>query len=119
MTTQQIADRLVELCKAGKFEDAQKELYDDNALSIEPLPMPGMDKETKGLQAIINKGHHFMSMVEETHGIRVSDPVVAPHSFCINLVMDITMKGRDRMDMSELCVYDIKDGKIVTESFHY
>jgi len=27
------------------------------------------------------------------------------------------MKGKGRMNMSELCVYQVKDGKIVAESF--
>jgi len=28
------------------------------------------------------------------------------------------MKGKERMNMAELCVYEIKDGKIVSEHFH-
>jgi limonene-1,2-epoxide hydrolase len=32
--------------------------------------------------------------------------------------LDVTMKGQGRMDMSELCVYDVKDGKIISEQFH-
>jgi hypothetical protein len=30
----------------------------------------------------------------------------------------MTMKGQGRMNMGELCVYDVKDGKIVSEAFH-
>ena len=36
MTTVEIANRLAELCKSGDFEGAQKELYADDAVSIEP-----------------------------------------------------------------------------------
>ena len=35
MKIEQIAQRLVELCREGKFEQAQKELYADDAISIE------------------------------------------------------------------------------------
>jgi len=51
MTTGQIASRLAELCRQGQFEAAQKELYAENAVSIEPEAMPDFPKETKGLRA--------------------------------------------------------------------
>jgi limonene-1,2-epoxide hydrolase len=31
--------------------------------------------------------------------------------------MDLTMKGQGRMQMSEVCVYEVKDDKIVSEQF--
>ncbi len=117
MTTQEIADRLVELCTQGQFETAQKELFADDAISIEPEAMGGFEKETKGLDAIIAKGHQFTAMVEETHGAQVSEPLVSGNSFATTLTMDITMKGKGRSTMAELCVYQVKDGKIVSEQF--
>jgi hypothetical protein len=30
----------------------------------------------------------------------------------------VTMKGKPRQKMTELCVYDVKDGKIIAEEFH-
>ena len=118
MTTQEIADRLVELCKKGEFETAQKELFSTEAVSIEPFASPAFEKETKGLDAIIEKGKKFMSMVEETHSMSLSDPMVAGTSFALLLKMDVTMKERGRQEMAEVCVYDVKEGKIVCESFH-
>ena len=118
MTTKEIAARLVALCREGKFEEAQKELYADNAFSIEPYTTPDFPQETKGLPAILEKGRRFMAMVEITHKLEVSEPVVAGSSFACVMRLDITMKGKGRMDMSELCVYDVKDGKIVSEAFH-
>ncbi len=49
MSTQQIASRLAELCSKGKFEAAQKELFADDAVSIEPQATAEFAKETKGL----------------------------------------------------------------------
>jgi hypothetical protein len=117
MTTQQIANRLAELCRLGQYEAAQKELYADDAISIEPYETPEFAKETKGLDAIIEKGHKFESMVEEMHGGDVSEPLVAGNTFAFVLSMDMTMKGKGRMNMSELCVYQVKDGKVVSEEF--
>ncbi len=117
MTTADIANRLVQFCKKGDFEAAQKELYADDAVSIEPHGTPDFEKETKGLDAIIEKGKKWSSLLEENHGTRVSDPLVADKSFSITMYMDVTMKGHGRMQMTELCIYNVKDGKIVSEQF--
>jgi len=117
MNVTEVAERLVAHCRQGHWEAAQKELYANEAVSIEPEPTPAFPKETRGLSAIIEKGHKFESMVEQTHSIAVSAPLIAGDSFVFVLSMDLTMKGQGRMQMSELCVYETKDGKIVSERF--
>ena len=117
MNTQAIANRLVELCRKGDFEAAQKELFSQDAVSVEPYATPDFQKETKGLPAILEKGQKWESMVEQMHGMDVSDPLIAANSFACTMHLDITTKGRGRMDMTELCVYNVKDGKIVSEEF--
>ena len=117
MNTQQIAARLSELCSQGQFEAAQKELFADDAVSIEPRGTPDVPKETKGLRAIIEKGHKWGSMVEKIHGCRTSAPLVTGNAIAMALTMDVTMKGRGRMKLEELCAYEVKDGKIVSEQF--
>jgi hypothetical protein len=117
MTTTEIANRLVELCSQGQFEQAQKELYAEDAVSIEPHGTPDFQQETKGLDAILEKGQKWASMVEEYHGMKVSQPLVGENSFAVTMFMDVTMKQRGRMAMTELCVYNVKDGKVVSEQF--
>ena len=41
MTTQEVANRLVELCRIGQIDQAQAELFADDATSIEPNDMMG------------------------------------------------------------------------------
>ena len=118
MTTKEIADRLVALCREAKYEQAQKELYADNCVSKEPYATPAFAQETRGLPAIIEKGRKFVAMIEQVHSTSVSEPIVAGSSFACVMRLDVTMKGQGRMDMSELCVYDVKDGKVVSEEFH-
>jgi ketosteroid isomerase-like protein len=120
VNTEAIAKRLVELCREGKYEDAQRELYAEDAQSIEPegLP-PGALGSVQGLSAIYEKGRQFNAMIEAVHGGSVSEPVIADNWFSIALAMDVTMKGRGRMNMSEICVYRVRDGKIVREQFFY
>jgi hypothetical protein len=105
------------LCRQEKWEAAQKELYAPNAVSIEPRETPGFAKETKGLPALLEKGKKFAAMVEKSHSVKVSDPIVAGNAFACTLDMDMTMKGQGRMQMGEVCVYEVKDGKIVSERF--
>jgi hypothetical protein len=93
MTTKEIAARLHDLSAQGKFEDAQKELFAKDAVSIEPETSPGFEKETRGLDAIIKKGHTFDAMVETVHGIKISEPLVAGNAIALTLDMDVTMKG--------------------------
>ena len=118
MTTQEIAARLVELCRQGQYETAQKELYADDAVSIEPEGNP-MSGKTVGLEGIIAKGHQFMSMVEEIHGGTVSDPIIAGDVFAVAATLDATYKNMGRQAMNEICNYKVKDGKIIMEEFVY
>lgn len=118
MTTQKIAQRLAQLCREGAFEKAQKELFADNAVSIEPEQSPGFDKETKGLKSILEKGKKFQGMVEKEYGNTVSEPIVTDSAIAFKLAMDVEMKGKTRSTMEELCVYELKDGKIVSEQFY-
>lgn len=117
MTTPQIATRLVEFCRQGEFETAQKELFANDVVSIEPQASQDFAKETKGLPAIIEKGHKFESMTEKVYGITASEPLVTGNVIAFTLGMDMAMKGAPRSKMEELCLYQVKDGKIISEQF--
>ena len=117
MTTQEIANRLVELCRKGDFKKAQEELYADDAISIEQEASPAFAKETKGKKAIEEKGEKWNAMVEETKSITVSDPLVAANAIALTMRLNVVMKEHGPMDMTEVCVYKIKDGKIASEEF--
>jgi hypothetical protein len=121
MTTKEIANRLAELSRQGKFEQAQDELYADNAESIEPesAAQQGMAVKTKGLDSIRKKGEEWQNMVERIHGLSVSEPIIAGNFFAVAARMDITMKGHPRNASEEMCVYEVQDGKIVHEQFFY
>jgi len=117
MTTQQVANRLAELCRKGEFDTAYKELFADNAASIEPEGMHGFEKETHGLDNLFKKSAQFGQMVEAVHSVEISDPIVVASTFALKLTMDATMKGQPRGTMTEICLYKLKDGKIISEEF--
>jgi hypothetical protein len=117
MTTAEIAGRLADLCRQGQFEAAQKELFAQDAVSIEPYSTPDFEKEVKGLDAIIEKGHKWSEMVTDYHGMKVSEPLIAGDCFALTMWMSVTMKNGGKMEMTELCLYKVKDGKIISEEF--
>jgi limonene-1,2-epoxide hydrolase len=117
METKQIAARLKALCERGEFETCLNELFAPDAVSIEPYAANGFEKETKGLPAIRKKGELWNSLVEEYHGSSISEPIVADGSFALTMNLDVTMKGKGRSTMTELCIYKVKDGKIISEEF--
>lgn len=117
MTTREIADRLVSLCREGKFEVAQRELYAADAVNIEPYGTADFPQETRGLDAILEKGRKLTAMIEQVHALSLSEPLVAGNSFAIAMHLDVTIKGRGRMKMDELCIYEVKGDKVVAERF--
>ena len=117
MTTQEVADKLVEMCRSGQVLDAQSALYADNVVSIEPEHSPFPKAE--GLHAVMEKGKRFADMIEEHHGGSISDPIVIGDHISLGWKMDVTLKDMGRKSMDEICVYKVENGKIVSEQFFY
>ena len=115
-STQQVANRLVELGRKGQIAEIQQELFSDDVVSTEPS---GDNPVAKGLVAIQEKSKKFESMLEAVHGSELTDPIVVGHWFSIGWTFDATMKGQGRQKMEEICVYQVKDGKIVSEQFFF
>ena len=117
MTTQEVADKLVGYCRTGQFENAMKTLYGSHIVSIEPKGAP-MER-VEGFEEVLKKAAFFNDMVEEFHGNEVSDPIVADNFFSCYIKTDATFKEGGRQSMEEICLYQVKDGKIVQEEFFY
>lgn len=118
MTTQEVANRLVELCREGKYEQAIKELYSPDIVSVEAEGAP--NRIVKGLAAIAEKGAKFESMLEKVNSSIVTDPIVAENFFSCAMLMNVQMKGAPvAINMDEICVYTVNNGKIVREEFFY
>jgi hypothetical protein len=118
-TTQEVANRLSELFKEYKWTQVHDELFREDAKSIEPAHSKGM-QTVQGLDAIRKKGEDFNNMVEEMHGGWVSEPIVGGNYIAVSMGMDCTFKGgMGRIKMEEIALYEVKDGKIVSEQFFY
>jgi limonene-1,2-epoxide hydrolase len=116
MNTQEVANKLVQYCREGKNIDAINELYDDNIVSREAeKSIP----ETVGKANVRAKTQQWYDSVEEIHSGEISDAVVADNHFAVTMKMDVTYKKSGRLPMSEVAVFEVKNGKIVAEQFFY
>ncbi len=117
MTTQEIANRLVELCRTGQNNQAYTELFAEDAVAVEPAKWNVPD--TKGVPALLEKSKNWMEDLVEMHESSVSDPIVAGNHFAVTMMVDLTTKSRGRNKMEEVCVYEVENGKIIKEQFFH
>ena len=115
MTTQEIANSIVELCRVGKFEEAYTKHFSKDAKSIEPME----NGVTEGLEAMFAKGAQWAETFE-VHSMEVGDVIVADNYFATTFTLDTTNRQtKERTKSSEIALYRVVDGKVVSEQFFY
>jgi hypothetical protein len=121
MTTQEIAARYYELMNGGKFIEVQDTLYHEDVVCQEPekAASMGMVIITRGREAVKAKGDARRAMIETRHSYTCSEPLVAGEFFSVVLKQDVTFKGKPRMAIEEVGVFQVTDGKVVKEQFFY
>jgi ketosteroid isomerase-like protein len=119
MTTAEVANQLVALCRAGKFLEAIDTLYADNVTSVEAQPWPDSGRETLGKAAVRGKSVWWFEN-NEVHTISVTGPFVSPERFAVVFNFDYTRKADgQRVQFSEAAVYTVENGQIVRDEFLY
>jgi hypothetical protein len=120
MSIQEVASKLVQLCNEGKSDDAVRELYAEDIVSIEGAGSDEMPARIEGLEAVIGKGV-WWSENHEVHTFSATGPFIGHRDdqFVVKFDLDLTPKGADRVQMSEVGIYTVKDGKIAQEEFLY
>jgi len=118
MSTKDIAKRFYELAQQNNWEAIYKELYSPKAKSIEPPHSQGL-KYAEGMEAIKEKGKQWNDTIETFHSGFCNEPQVASNYFTCTMGFEATMKGRGRVNMEEVALYEVKEGKIVSEQFFY
>jgi ketosteroid isomerase-like protein len=117
MNTEQVAQKVVELCRKQAWREAIDALYADDIVSVEAHNPSGGPPEMRGIEAVRGKSEWFTNTME-VHGVKVSEPFVAHDRFVVQFDLDATDKSSGkRFQMSEVGVYTAKNGKIVREEF--
>jgi len=117
MNTEEVAKKLVEICRKGEWMKAIDELYSKDIVSVEAQEMENMPAEMHGIDQVRGKTEWWEKNME-VHSAKVSGPFVARDSFVVQFDIDVTDKAsKKRMQMSEVGIYTVKDGKVAREEF--
>jgi hypothetical protein len=120
MDTKQVAQEFTQLCKDGKFEEAGRRFWSDKVVSLEP--MSGPMARSEGVQAVKAKGDWWYQN-HEIHSATAEGPYVHGDQFALRFSMDVTPKTGEmagkRMQMTEIGLYTVKDGRITEERFFF
>ncbi len=122
MNVMEIGQKLVAAVAAGReAEDAfVSEFYDADIVSIEGQSGEEMPQRMEGLEAVRGK-HNWWNDNNDIHSTTATGPYCGHREdqFVIRHNMDITPTGGERMQMEEVGIYTLANGKIVMEEFLY
>ena len=118
MTTQQVADRFNELAQQEKWFEIQDEFFADDVRSIDPDGSPYF-KNAFGKNAVRQKGESFVRKITAVHHHYTTVPVVSGNHFAVGREVDITTEEFGRIQINQIMLYEVRDGKIVLEQFFY
>lgn len=118
LTTQEVAARFHELAQQEKWFEIQDEFFAGNVRSIDPPGSPYFGY-AEGKDAVRKKGEDFVSRIREVHRLYTSAPLITGNHFAVVREKDITVEPHGRIQISQIMLYEVNDGKIVLEQFFY
>jgi hypothetical protein len=117
MSTEEVAQKVVELVRKQAWHEALDTLYDKNIVSIEASASEGESPEKRGIDQVRGKTDWWLENMQ-VHSFKANGPFVAHDRFVVQYDADVTDKNSNkRMQLSEVGVYTVKDGTIVREEF--
>ena len=117
MNTEEVAKKVVELVRKQAWHEALDTLYDKDIVSVEASSQAGESPEKRGIDQVRGKTDWWVDKMQ-IHSFNVTGPFVAHDRFVVQYDVDVTDKdSKKRMQMSEVGVYTVKNGKIVREEF--
>lgn len=116
MSTADVAKNFTDALKAGRPEEAER-FWSEDVVSLEA--MDGPMQEARGRAAVHGKGEWWVAN-HDVHSFETLGPYVNGNQFALRFKIDVTPKATgQRMQMDEVGVYTVRDGKIVEEQFFY
>ena len=117
MSTQEVAEKVVELVRQQAWYKALDTLYDKDIVSVEASASEGESAEKRGIDQVRGKIDWWLNAME-VHSFTAKGPFVAHDRFVVQYDADVTEKNsKKRFQLSEVGVYTMKNGKIVREEF--
>ena len=75
--------------------------------------------EIKGLDAIKNKVGSLGEGIAELVSREMSTPIISANHIAFTNIVQAKMKDGSDFNLSEICLYEVKEGKIISEQFFY
>ena len=117
MTATELAQDFTAMLKRGEHREAAAKYNADDIVSLEA--MEGPMAMIKGKDAVEKKGEWWYAN-HEIHSATAEGPFVNGDQFGVTFAIDVTAKeSGQRMQMREIGVYKVKDGKIAEERFYF
>ncbi|MCE7064526.1 SnoaL-like domain-containing protein [Dyadobacter sp. CY326] len=118
LTTQEVAARFHELAQEEQWSAIQDEFFADNVKSIEPENSPYFSN-AEGKALVRQKGDDFLQKIKAIHRLYTSEPIVTGNHFAVAREIDVTVLGSGRIQINQIMLYKVQNGKIVSEQFFY
>jgi hypothetical protein len=112
----EVAKRVAELLRGDGVAEVEAEWLAPSLESVEGL---GVSLAWAGKPAVLAK-YRGWEADHEIHDMKIEGPWVGATGFALRFWIDVTQKSTgQRSQMEEIAVYDVKDGRIVREEFHF
>jgi ketosteroid isomerase-like protein len=117
MTTAEVANKFTAMLKANNHQGAATEFNAPTIVSLEA--MEGPMARVEGMAAVQAKSEWWYAN-HTVHTVTTEGPYVNGNQFAVRFTIDVTTKADGkRMQMQEVGLYTVKNGKIVEERFFY
>jgi hypothetical protein len=112
----EVGKRVAELLRSERAPEVEAEWLARNLESVEGV---GVSLSWSGKPAVLAK-YRGWEADHEIHDMKIEGPWVGATGFALRFWIDVTQKSTgQRSQMEEIAVYDVKDGRIVREEFHF
>lgn len=116
MTTNEVAKAFTALCAAGEHQAAADQFWAEDVVSIEP--MDGPMARVEGRVAVKAKGDWWYAN-HTVHAVKTEGPWVHGEQFTVLFDVDVTPKDGERVQMREIGLYTVRNGKVAEERFFF
>jgi hypothetical protein len=117
MSIKDTAHAFTDLLKAGDHTGAAERFNAPDIVSLEA--MEGPMAVCRGRDEVKRKSD-WWSANHEIHDATAEGPFINGDQFAVRFTMDVTAKeSGQRMQMTEIGLYTVRDGKIAEERFYY
>lgn len=115
-TPLEVAQAVIELIRAGASAEVEKSWLASGVESVEGV---GVSLAWSGKKSVLAK-YRAWEADHEIHSMSVEGPWVGATGFALRYSLDATQTSTgQRMQMEEIAVYTVKNGKIIREEFHF